>query len=113
MIPGLESTPESDFERFSEFDDSNSHSNSSKNQFLYYTGIGIMNFSISQLYTSGCSSSSKPPVSQVSIPVSIVGPPVSQEASQERSPSLEPSQCISQSKSHNPTLGFGIWVSEG
>ena len=39
MIPGLESTPESDFERFSEFDDSNSHSNSSKNQFLYYTGI--------------------------------------------------------------------------
>ena len=37
MIPGLESIPESDFEHFSEFDDSNS--NSRKYQFFYCTGI--------------------------------------------------------------------------
>ena len=39
MIPGPESIPESDFEHFSEFHDSNSNSNSCKNRFLYCTGI--------------------------------------------------------------------------
>ena len=41
MIAGLESIPESDFEHFSEFDDSDSksNSNSSQNRFLYHTEI--------------------------------------------------------------------------
>jgi len=39
MIPGLESIPESDSHHFSEIDDFNSNSNSSKNLFLYCTGI--------------------------------------------------------------------------
>ena len=39
MIPGLEWIPESDFEHFSEFDDSDSDSTSGKNRFFYYNGI--------------------------------------------------------------------------
>ena len=39
IIPALESIPESDFPPFSEIDDSNSNSNSSKNWFLLCTGI--------------------------------------------------------------------------